>query len=197
MGGRPCLLEESIPFDREVSVVLARNAAGVSVPYDVGWNRHVNHILSETLVPSGLNADLESRARSIAQRIADELDYVGVLAVEFFVVGARKNNPTALLVNEIAPRVHNSGHWTMDACVASQFEQHIRAVCGWPLAPAERHSDVIMTNLIGSDVDRWHAVAMKPNTALHLYGKSESRPGRKMGHLNRLFPLGTRPESVN
>jgi 5-(carboxyamino)imidazole ribonucleotide synthase len=118
------------------------------------------------------------------------LDYVGVIGIELFVLG--EGEDARLLVNEFAPRVHNSGHWTEDACAVSQFENHIRAIAGWPLGPTTRHSDVMMTNLIGSDVGDWQALAAEPNARLHLYGKRETRPGRKMGHANRLVPIPRR-----
>jgi 5-(carboxyamino)imidazole ribonucleotide synthase len=126
---------------------------------------------------------VEEAARDIAARIIAALDYVGVLAVEMFVTRERD-----VLVNEIAPRVHNSGHWTIDACYVSQFENHVRAVCGWPLGTTDRHSDAVMTNLIGEEVSAWRALAAEPGSALHLYGKREARPGRKMGHVTRIAP---------
>jgi 5-(carboxyamino)imidazole ribonucleotide synthase len=132
-----------------------------------------------------------ARAREIGAAIATALDYVGVLAVEMFYMGSGAAEP--LVVNEMAPRVHNSGHWTIDACLASQFENHMRAVAGWPLGSTDRHSDAVMTNLIGHDVDAWGKLAAEPGTALHLYGKPEARPGRKMGHVNRLKPRSDTP----
>ena len=134
------------------------------------------------MVPARISAETAEQARSIAARIVTALDYVGVIGVEMFIAG------DDLIVNEIAPRVHNSGHWTMDACAISQFEQHIRAVAGWPLGSPLRHSDVVMTNLIGDDVTRWEALAAEPSATVHLYGKAEWRSGRKMGHINRLTP---------
>ncbi|WP_072390990.1 5-(carboxyamino)imidazole ribonucleotide synthase [Hyphomicrobium sp. CS1GBMeth3] len=181
----PCVLEGLVPFDFEVSVLVVRALTGETRFYDIPLNTHKNGILDTSTVPSPLPEPHAARARDIAGAIAAALDYVGVLAVEmFYVPGA----PEPLVVNEIAPRVHNSGHWTMDACLISQFENHIRAVVGWPLGDTARHADVTMTNLIGADVDRWRELAAEPGTALHLYGKPEPRPGRKMGHINRLRP---------
>ena len=144
--------------------------------------------MRQTFAPARVSAGIGAEAWRIAGTILEALDYVGVIGVEMFV--ARDG---AVLVNELAPRVHNSGHWTMDGCAASQFEQHIRAVAGWPLKPAVRFADCIMENLIGDDVLRWRAIAAEPNAALHLYGKGDARPGRKMGHVNRLYPLNGRP----
>lgn len=186
IGESPAILEEIIPFDREISVVLARRHNGETAIYDPSENHHENHILSTTTVPAKLGNETMERAIEIAIKIADALDYIGVLAVELFVetIGTREH----LRVNEIAPRVHNSGHWTMDGALTSQFEQHIRSVCGWPLGAVDRSHDVIMTNLIGNDVDRWAEFANTPDTRLHLYGKREPRPGRKMGHVTQITP---------
>ena len=149
-------------------------------------NRHKAGILDTSTVPAAVTPLIAARAVAIAEQIAVALDHVGVLAVEMFVVG--EGDEARLMVNEIAPRVHNSGHWTADAAYCSQFEQHIRAICGWPLGDTERHSDVVMTNLIGDDVARWRELAAEPGARLHLYGKAEARPGRKMGHVNRVTP---------
>jgi 5-(carboxyamino)imidazole ribonucleotide synthase len=181
----PCVLEGFVPFAYEVSVLVVRALFGEVRFYDVPLNTHKNGILDTSTVPSPLPEAHADRAREIAGAIATALGYVGVLGVEMFYL---PDAPEPLVVNEIAPRVHNSGHWTMDACLVSQFENHIRAVAGWPLGPTDRHSDVVMTNLIGADVDQWPALAAEPNAALHLYGKPEARPGRKMGHVNRLKP---------
>ncbi len=181
LGGPPCILEGFVPFLSEVSVVAARGLDGDFVAWDVGLNTHEHHILATTTVPAGIDADLRARARDKAKRIAEALDYVGVLAVEMFLV----STPTGkrLLVNEIAPRVHNSGHWTLDGSVTSQFEQHVRAICGFPLGVARAHGPVEMINLIGDDILRWREFLGVPGACLHLYGKSEARPGRKMGHV--------------
>ena len=144
------------------------------------------HPASHLRCRRGCSAETAAEARRIAERILHALDYVGVIGVEFFVVG--EGSGERLLVNEIAPRVHNSGHWTEDACAVSQFENHIRAVAGWPLGPTTRHADVVMTNLIGDDANGWRRLAAEPGARLHLYGKREARPGRKMGHVNRLMP---------
>lgn len=192
LGHVPCILEGFVPFEREISVVVARGLDGTIAAYDPVENIHKNHILDRSFAPAHISQDMAKEARAMAARIVAELDYVGVMGVEMFVMPATTRGPQ-LLVNEIAPRVHNSGHWTMDACAISQFEQHIRAICGWPLGDPSRHSDAIMTNLIGDDVNGWRAIAAKPAHALHLYGKSESRPGRKMGHVTVLYPLGKRP----
>ena len=180
----PAVLEQRIGFACEVSVLVVRALDGAVATYDVPRNEHAGGILRRSTVPSGLPAEIEAKARDIAGRIATALDYVGVLGVELFYLGP--NAPEPLLVNEIAPRVHNSGHWTMDACAVGQFENHIRAVAGWPLGTTERHSDADMLNLIGHDADDWPKLASAPGTCLHLYGKREARDGRKMGHVNHL-----------
>jgi 5-(carboxyamino)imidazole ribonucleotide synthase len=177
-----CILEGFVDFAFEASVVAARGRDGSFVAYDPPENIHENHILRRSIMPSRLNATQIEEIKSIAKNIADALDYVGVLAVELFVM-----KDGALLVNEIAPRVHNSGHWTIDACVVSQFENHIRAVAGWPLGSTERHSDAVMENLIGEEAADWKALAAKGG-ALHLYGKKEIRAGRKMGHVTYITP---------
>lgn len=185
LGDSACILEGVVQFRCEVSVVVARSNAGDVVAFDPGENVHREGILRTTAVPSRLSASERAAAVSIAATIVDALDYVGVAAAELFVVDGD------LLVNEIAPRVHNSGHWTMDGCVVDQFEQHIRAVAGWPLGDGARHSDVVMTNLIGDEVLDLDALARDPSVALHLYGKPEVRPGRKMGHFNKVTPAGS------
>jgi 5-(carboxyamino)imidazole ribonucleotide synthase len=184
LGGQPSILEGFVPFVCEVSVVAARGLDGDFVAWEVGRNEHEHHILSTTSVPADIGEDLRRRARDKAKRIAEALDYVGVLAVEMFVVETPAG--PKLLVNEIAPRVHNSGHWTLDGSVTSQFEQHIRAICGFPLGLTRAHGPVEMHNLIGADVDRWRDYLGVPGACLHLYGKSEARPGRKMGHVTIL-----------
>ena len=185
LGGVACVLEQRITFICEVSVLVVRGLDGSLACYDVPRNEHADGILRRSVVPSGLPADIERAACAMAGRIAEALDYVGVLAVEMFYLGP--NAPEPLLVNEIAPRVHNSGHWTMDACAVGQFENHIRAVAGWPLGGTQRHSDADMVNLIGHDADDWLSLAARPDACLHLYGKREARPGRKMGHVNLLL----------
>ena len=187
IGETPAILEGYVPFDHEISVILARSRSGDTRAYDIAENIHEGGILATSKVPASVSPAIAEAAVAIARKIADALDHVGVLAVEMFVAG--RAGEEQLLVNEIAPRVHNSGHWTMDACLCSQFEQHIRAICGWPLGDPQRHSDAVMTNLIGDSVHDWSTIAAEPGTRLHLYGKSETLPGRKMGHVNRLFRL--------
>ena len=179
-GGAPSILEAVVPFEAEVSVIAARGTGGEVVAYDPGANEHEGGILRRTRVPSGLDARRRQDAALIAGRILNALDHVGVLGVELFAT------PAGFVVNEIAPRVHNSGHWTEAACVVDQFEQHVRAVAGWPLGDGRRHSDVEMVNLLG-DVSRAAEIAADPSARLHLYGKAEARPGRKMGHVTRLL----------
>ncbi len=182
MAGADAVLEGFVAFDREVSVIAARGLGGQIAAYDPGENVHENGILRTTTVPARLSAALASDAVLIAAKILNALDYVGVLGVELFVT------PQGLIVNEIAPRVHNSGHWTQNGCAVDQFEQHIRAVAGWPLGDGSRQADVVMQNLIGDDIARVPAIAREPGVALHLYGKPEARAGRKMGHVNRVTP---------
>lgn len=183
----PCILEGFIKFEREVSVVVARARDGGVECFEVTENEHRDHILKVSRVPAKVAPALAREARQIATRIAKAFDYVGVLAVEMFVV--RKGRRSTVLVNEIAPRVHNSGHWTIDGATVSQFEQHIRAIAGWPLAkPLRLGRRVEMVNLIGDEVNdaaNWLTV---PGTSVHVYGKGEARPGRKMGHVTRVWP---------
>jgi 5-(carboxyamino)imidazole ribonucleotide synthase len=180
----PAVLEAFVPFRCEVSVIGVRDVHGECASYAVTENVHRNHILATSTVPASIDSQTATAARVTADTIMSALDYVGVMGIEFFVVD--QDGRESLLVNEIAPRVHNSGHWTQDACAVSQFENHIRAVAGWPIGPTDRHSDVVMTNLIGDDAEDWRRLAADPQARLHLYGKSEIRPGRKMGHVNRL-----------
>jgi 5-(carboxyamino)imidazole ribonucleotide synthase len=187
-GQAASILEGFVAFEREVSVVAARTRDGNFAAYDLCANEHRSHILDTTRVPAGVAPETEREAVAIARRIADALDYVGVLAVEMFLV--REGDRESLVVNEIAPRVHNSGHWTLGGAETSQFEQHVRAVCGWPLGSTRRLGRVEMQNLIGSDADRWEALLAEPGARLHLYGKTQARPGRKMGHVTRVFPEG-------
>jgi 5-(carboxyamino)imidazole ribonucleotide synthase len=186
LGRVSCVLERRIDFACEISVLVVRGLDGTLACYDVPRNEHAGGILRRSVVPSGLPAEVERQACTLAQRISTALDYVGVLGVEMFYLGP--GAPEPLMVNEIAPRVHNSGHWTMDACAVGQFENHIRAVAGWPLADTERHSDAEMVNLIGHEADDWLGLAKRRHAGLHLYGKREAREGRKMGHLNVLKP---------
>ena len=190
IGHAPAILEGHIGFEREVSVVLVRGLAGdgsntvVDVTYDIPLNTHRNGILDRSVVPSPLTERDRAEAVAIAAKIADALDYIGVLAVELFHLPDAEGS--RLMVNEIAPRVHNSGHWTMDACTVDQFENHMRAVVGWPLGSTARHSDAEMINLIGRDVDDLYDHLKDRAASLHIYGKNEARDGRKMGHVNRI-----------
>ena len=186
IGRAPATLEGFVNFALEVSVLLVRSLEGEVRFYDIPVNRHRDGILRVSTVPSDLPAAHRDRARAIAETIASALDYVGVLAVEMFYVGGDAGEP--LIVNEMAPRVHNSGHWTIDACAVSQFENHIRAIAGWPLGTTDRHSDAEMHNLIGEEVNRWPELAAARSACVHLYGKGEARPGRKMGHVTWLKP---------
>ena len=188
MGGVPLIMEEKIAFTRELSVIVARAADGSSAAYDPAVNVHRDGILHTSTVSGGMSEAVKAQARKIAAHIAGELDYVGVLGVEFF-----EEKGGGLRVNEIAPRVHNSGHWTEAACAVSQFEQHIRAVVGLPLGAPDRHSDCVMENLIGDDVGRVPALLAEPDVVVHIYGKAEARPGRKMGHFTRIRPKGSAP----
>jgi len=180
MAGAPSILEGFVDFSHEVSVIAARGVDGEVACFDPGENVHKDGILSTTTVPARLTASQRTDAVLLAAQILNRLKYVGVMGVELFVT------PKGLIVNEIAPRVHNSGHWTQNGCAVDQFEQHIRAVTGWPLGDGGRHSDVVMENLIGDDMNRVPEIAKEPNAALHLYGKAEVKAGRKMGHVNRV-----------
>jgi 5-(carboxyamino)imidazole ribonucleotide synthase len=186
VGGQPCILEAFVPFEREVSVVAARGHDGAVECFDVTENEHREHILKVSRVPASLSAAATQQARRITETIAQKFAYVGVLAVEMFVLGGGEGND-GLLVNEIAPRVHNSGHWTLDGAAVSQFEQHIRAVAGWPLARPIRHGRVEMTNLLGDEVRDYRRWLQVPGASVHLYGKAAVRAGRKMGHVTRVF----------
>jgi 5-(carboxyamino)imidazole ribonucleotide synthase len=179
LDAAPAIAEGRIAFEREISVVAARGLDGAVVAFDPGENVHGSGILRTTTVPAAIPPRIAQDAILIAGRILNGLDYVGVLGVELFVTRG------GLLVNEIAPRVHNTGHWTIDACLIDQFEQHVRAVAGWPLGDGARHSDAVMTNILGAEIAT--APGLR-DVALHLYGKSEARPGRKMGHYTRLTP---------
>jgi 5-(carboxyamino)imidazole ribonucleotide synthase len=181
MGGVPLVLEAFVSFDREISVIAARGRDGALSAYDPAENVHSSGILHSSTVPATISSQTARSATEAAFAILEALDYVGVIGVEFFVL---PNG--SLLVNEIAPRVHNSGHWTEAACANSQFEQHIRAIAGLPLGAAARHSDCVMENLIGDEVERAESLLAEPEVVLHLYGKAEARPGRKMGHFTRL-----------
>jgi len=180
LDGAAAILEGFVDFDREVSVIAARGLDGAVACFDPGENVHSEGILRTTTVPAALSPALRTDAVLLAARILNALDYVGVMGVELFVT------KSGLVVNEIAPRVHNSGHWTQNGCTVDQFEQHIRAVAGLPLGDGQRHADVVMENLIGDDMDRVPELLKAPDVAVHLYGKAETRAGRKMGHMNRI-----------
>ena len=182
MQGAPAVLEGFVNFTHEISIIAARGVTGEVACFDPGENVHKNGILDTTTVPARLTGAQRTDAILLAGRILNALDYVGVMGVELFVT------PTGLIVNEIAPRVHNSGHWTQQGCTVDQFEQHIRAVAGWPLGDGSRFADVVMENLIGDDMDRVPVIAREANASLHLYGKADVKPGRKMGHVNRIVP---------
>ena len=179
LKGAPAVLEGFVDFEREISVIAARGLDGAVVCYDPGENVHKGGILDTTTIPATLAAGQHMDAVLLAGKILNTLDYIGVMGVEVFVT------PTGLIVNEVAPRVHNSGHWTQNACVTDQFEQHIRAIAGWPLGDGQRHSNAVMTNLIGDAVLDY---ATLTDVGLHLYGKADVKTGRKMGHVNRISP---------
>jgi len=181
MAGAPAILEGFVDFSHEVSVIAARGLNGDVACFDPGENVHRDAILHTTTVPARLSPSQRTDAILLAANILNALDYVGVLGVELFVTTG------GLIVNEIAPRVHNSGHWTQEGCAVDQFEQHIRAIAGWPLGDGQRYADVVMENLIGDDMNRLPDLAKEPATAIHLYGKADTRPGRKMGHVNRVI----------
>ncbi|MBA8820788.1 5-(carboxyamino)imidazole ribonucleotide synthase [Ochrobactrum sp. P6BS-III] len=183
INNAPAILEGFVDFEREVSVIAARDRSGNVAIYDIAENVHKDGILSTSTVPAHITAQTADAARQAAEKLLHALDYVGVLGLEFFVL-----KDGSLLANEFAPRVHNSGHWTEAACAISQFEQHIRAVAGLPLGNTDRHSDCVMENLIGNDVDKVPAILLEPNAVLHLYGKKEAREGRKMGHVTHIKP---------
>ncbi|MCB8880980.1 5-(carboxyamino)imidazole ribonucleotide synthase [Acidisoma cellulosilytica] len=186
---KPLVLEGLVNFACEVSVIVARGADGQMASFDTVENQHKNGILDLTFAPARITEDAAAGAQALARRVAEALDLVGLLAVEMFV-----DRDGSLRVNEIAPRPHNSGHWTMDACPASQFALHIRAVAGLPLPEARRHSDAVMKNLIGpDDMALWPRIVAADGLIPHHYGKAEARAGRKMGHVNRLFPKGSLP----
>jgi 5-(carboxyamino)imidazole ribonucleotide synthase len=182
IGEAPAILEKRAPFVREISVIAARGVDGDFAAYDICENVHEHGILHVTRVPGASSPAVAQAAGAMTRAVADALNYVGVLCIEYFVMADDR-----LLANEIAPRVHNSGHWTEAACLTSQFEQHIRAVAGWRLGPVTRLADVEMTNLIGAEADAWAKLAADPDVRLHLYGKRDIRDGRKMGHVTKLM----------
>lgn len=181
VGAAPSILEGFVPFVREISIIGARSSDGDIKLYDPAENVHASGILKTSTVPASVSDATLKKAQDVTHKMLEALGYVGVIGVEFFVLDSGD-----VIVNEYAPRVHNSGHWTQDGCAVSQFEQHIRAVAGWPLGDPARHSNAVMENLIGDEANQWRALAAQPQTALHLYGKREARPGRKMGHVTRI-----------
>ncbi|MBB5746411.1 5-(carboxyamino)imidazole ribonucleotide synthase [Brevundimonas variabilis] len=189
IAGRPAILEARAAFTRELSIIAARSQSGEIAVYPLGENTHTKGVLKTTLAPAVTDAATDARAREIAEAILDGLDYVGVLGVELFDIPGQDGQAGGLLVNEIAPRVHNTGHWTQDGCGCDQFEQHIRAITGWPLGATAAHARVEMTNLLGDEIDQWTNLSAEPDVRLHLYGKTEARPGRKMAHVNRVRSL--------
>lgn len=184
LNGQPAILEGFCAFEAEASIIAARAADGNFAAYDLCRNEHANGILARTFAPGGFAANLAEQARAEARRLMQALSYVGVLTIEFFVMSDGK-----LIANEMAPRVHNSGHWSIEAAETSQFEQHIRAIAGWPLGSTALICDAEMINLIGDDAAAWAHHAADPHARLHLYGKREARPGRKMGHVTKLTPI--------
>ena len=190
IGAHPSILEGLVRFRSEVSVIGARGLEGEFAAFDVCENEHANHILSRTTAPARISPATAREAIEMTGRIAAALDYVGVITVEMFVVDDTRGDTgrERLVVNEIAPRVHNSGHWTLDGAFTSQFEQHVRAICGWPLGSTQRHGRIDMRNLIGAEALSWRHLLGEPTARLHLYGKHEARPGRKMGHVTRILP---------
>lgn len=175
------IIEEIVDFKCEISVIIARDRFGTSVVYDPVLNEHKNHILSRTIAPAPITDAIAKKAKQYIKRLADKLDLVGVLALELFVTKDGR-----IVANEMAPRPHNSGHWTIDACAISQFENHARSVTGMPVGSAKRHSDAVMLNLIGDEINLVADYMDKSNACIHLYGKKEARAGRKMGHINLL-----------
>ncbi|MDE2200009.1 MAG: 5-(carboxyamino)imidazole ribonucleotide synthase [Rhodospirillales bacterium] len=189
LAPKPLVLEGFVDFACEISVIVARGADGALAAFDAVQNTHRDHILDLTLAPAPVSEQIAAAAGQVARQVAEALGLVGLLAVEMFLTADGR-----VLVNEIAPRPHNSGHWTIDACPASQFELHIRAVAGLPLPAATRHSDAVMKNLVGPrETGLWPRILAMPGLIPHLYGKAEARPGRKMGHVTRLFPRGALP----
>lgn len=182
-GSTDGILEGFVEFACEISVIIARSTSGKTATYAPVENQHVNHILDTTIAPARVKPEIAMRAEAIARHIAEKLELVGIIAVEMFVT-----HKGEVLVNELAPRPHNSGHWTIDACYTSQFEQLVRAICGLPLGSPERHSDAVMKNLIGADIEKWREAVNDPLQKIHLYGKDEALPGRKMGHVTKLMP---------
>jgi 5-(carboxyamino)imidazole ribonucleotide synthase len=184
LGGGPVLVEQFLDLELELSVMVARREDGAMATYAPAINHHESGVLDWSMWPAMLPPDVSHQAMRVAEGIATSMGIIGLIAVEMFLTTDGR-----LLVNELAPRPHNSGHWTIDACVTSQFEQFVRAVCGLPLGSTAHHSEAVMKNLIGHEVNEWREILRDPEAKLHLYGKAEARPGRKMGHVTRLKPL--------
>ncbi len=184
VGARPSVLEARAPFVRELSIIAARGWNGRCAVYPLGENVHAGGVLRTTQAPARIDDRTRRAAGRIARAVLEGLDYVGVIGIELFDLGGGR-----LLVNEIAPRVHNTGHWTQDGCEVDQFEQHIRAVAGWPLGPTTPHARIEMLNLLGDEVDAWERLSHETDTRIHLYGKRDAKPGRKMGHVNLVKAL--------
>lgn len=184
VGGAPSVLEARAAFSRELSIIAARGRGGEIAAYPLSQNHHEGGVLRTTWAPADVTPAVRDKAATIAAAVLERLDYVGVMGIELFDLGEGE-----LLVNEIAPRVHNTGHWTQDGCEVDQFELHVRAVAGWPLGGTTPMVSVEMTNLLGDEVNDWLTIAAEPNARLHLYGKGDPRPGRKMGHVNRVGVL--------
>jgi 5-(carboxyamino)imidazole ribonucleotide synthase len=180
----PVILEAPADFVRELSIIAARGRDGATAVYPLAENHHEGGILRRSLAPAIVSPALAEQAERIAARILGGLGYVGVVGIELFELADGR-----LLVNEIAPRVHNTGHWTQDGCEVDQFEQHIRAVAGWPLGPTTPHARIEMLNLLGDEIDAWERLSHETDTRIHLYGKRDAKPGRKMGHVNRVKAL--------
>lgn len=189
MAGAESVLEGFVDFQREISVIVARSACGEWTAFEPAENVHKDGILDTSSVPAQISDDLAQEAVKIAVTLAEKMELIGLLAVEMF-----HTSDDRLIVNEMAPRPHNSGHWTQDACYSDQFEQFVRAVCGLPLGSVERRNDLVMKNLIGFDVEQWPDYLAQPNAKLHLYGKASTRRGRKMGHVNLVYPKGNLPK---
>jgi 5-(carboxyamino)imidazole ribonucleotide synthase len=189
LGAGPMILEGFVAFEREVSVIAARSLEGAVAAYDLCENEHERHILARTRVPARVSPTLAPVARAIAEKVLSGLDYVGTIGVEMFCARS-ESGEERLIVNEIAPRVHNSGHWTLEGAETSQFEQHMRAIAGWPLGATTRRGIIEMRNLVGEEADEWRDILAQPDTSLHLYGKLQTRPGRKMGHVTRVLRGG-------
>ena len=186
LDNKPAILESIIPFEKEISVIATQGQTGEIEIFDIVENHHQQHILYTSTAPANITSHINDTAIEIVQKILKSLHYIGVLTVEMFVLEEK------ILINEIAPRVHNSGHWTQDACYTGQFEQHIRSITGWSLGCPKRHHNAIMTNLIGTEIEKWRRYMDDKHTKIYIYGKNKNREGRKMGHVTKLYPLNTK-----